>query len=242
MIYLEGASKRLTRGESCFELQIPTVHIEAGQLVALVGSSGCGKSTLLDMLALIMAPTQSDRFELEVTALEVRYDVRQLWLIRAEAQLARLRRNYLGYVLQTGGLLPFLSVRDNIMLPAQIKGVAGAEQRLMALAERVGLSGYLDRLPEDLSIGQRQRAAILRALVHSPQVLLADEPTAAVDKTQAHNIIDVMHTLAEDAAVAVVIVTHDIDLVADRADLTYTFHTEQVSSHRTRSVCYPLGH
>ena len=241
MIALEQARKRLTRGGSSFELHVPALQIAAGQMVAIVGDSGCGKSTLLDMLALIMAPTQVQRFELDFPLAAQRYDVAQLWAEGAESALAGLRRRHLGYVLQTGGLLPFLSVRDNVLLPARIKGVEPVNQRLNDLAERLGLSRYLDRPPDALSIGQRQRAAILRALVHGPDLLLADEPTAAVDKLRARQIMDDLQALARDAAVAVVVVTHDLELIAGRADGTYTFDTEQVSATETRSLCRPLS-
>jgi len=96
-------------------------------------------------------------------------------------------------------------------------------------------------MPDSLSIGQRQRVAILRALAHGPRLVLADEPTAAVDKARARAIMDDMHALARDEGVAVVVVTHDVDLVAESADLTYTFDVEQVNAQETRSVCRGLG-
>src|SRR5690606_13800246 len=95
----------------------------------------------------------------------------------------------------------------------------------------------LDRMPSALSIGQRQRAAILRALAHGPRLVLADEPTAAVDKARARAIIDDMEALARDETVAVVVVTHDVELLAGRADRIYGFEVEQVSAQVTRSLC-----
>jgi putative ABC transport system ATP-binding protein len=96
-------------------------------------------------------------------------------------------------------------------------------------------------MPDSLSIGQRQRVAILRALAPGPRLVLADEPTAAVDKARARSIMDDMQALARDEGVAVILVTHDLDLVAGRADVTYTFDTEQVSTQAARSVCRKLG-
>ena len=140
-------------------------------------------------------------------------------------------------MLQTGGLLPFLSVGQNIRLPGRIKGVAVSDASLRALAARLGVEHCLERMPVALSIGQRQRVAILRARVHQPRLVLADEPTAAVDKTRARAIIDDMHKLATEEGVAVVVVTHDVDLIASRADVLYSFETTQVSEQVIRSVC-----
>lgn len=240
MVRLEGLGKRRTQGGSVFELRVPSFSVGAGQVVAVVGASGCGKSTLLDIVALVMAPTTVQVFEMNPGGGARARDIRQLWAAADEESLAALRRDYLGYVLQTGGLLPFLSVRDNITLPGRIKGMADDDVRIVRLAARLGVAGCLDRMPDSLSIGQRQRVAILRALAHKPRLVLADEPTAAVDKARAWAIMDDMHALARDEAVAVVVVTHDVELVAQRADQTYTFDVEQISEQETRSVCRKL--
>lgn len=241
MVWLEGVSKRRAQGGSVFELQVPSFAVGAGQVVAVVGASGCGKSTLLDLIALVMSPSAAQRFEMSPGGGVATCDIRRLWTSADEAALAALRRDYLGYVLQTGGLLPFLSVRDNVGLPGRIKGAPGGGARLDRLAARLGVAACLERMPDSLSIGQRQRVAILRALAHGPRLVLADEPTAAVDKARARAIMDDMHALARDEGVAVVVVTHDVDLVAESADLTYTFDVEQVNAQETRSVCRGLG-
>jgi putative ABC transport system ATP-binding protein len=234
---MRDVGKTRIHGGSSFELQVPDFSVTAGQLVALVGPSGCGKSTLLDIIALVMAPTRVGAFEMRPDAAGPAYDVREFWARADEASLAGLRRDYLGYVLQTGGLLPFLNVRDNVALPARIKGSDDALARLELLAERLGVADTLDRMPDSLSIGQRQRVAILRALAPSPRLVLADEPTAAVDRARARAIMDDMQSLAREEDVAVLLVTHDVDLVEGRADLTYTFETEQLSEQVSRSVC-----
>jgi putative ABC transport system ATP-binding protein len=236
MVYLEGLIKTRTQSESVFELHVPRFTVLPGQMVAVIGESGCGKSTLLDIIALVMAPTRVARFEVASSSGRI-HDVAELWGQGGEGELARLRRDCFGYVLQTGGLLPFLSVGQNIRLPGRIKGVAVSDARLRALAARLGVEHCLERMPVALSIGQRQRVAILRALVHQPRLVLADEPTAAVDKTRARAIIDDMHKLATEEGVAVVVVTHDVDLIASRADVLYSFETTQVSEQVIRSVC-----
>jgi putative ABC transport system ATP-binding protein len=240
MVSLEGLVKTRSQSESVFELHVPRFTVRSGQMVAVIGESGCGKSTLLDTLALVMAPTRVGRFELTSAQSDGPCDVAALWARDDEEALSALRRDLFGYVLQTGGLLPFLNVRQNICLPARIKGGDIAASRLDALADRLGVTGCLERMPSALSIGQRQRVAILRALAHQPRLVLADEPTAAVDKARARAIMDDMHRLARDEAVAVVVVTHDVDLVMDRADTAYTFDTHQVSEHVTRSLCRPV--
>lgn len=240
MICLEGLVKTRSQNESVFELRVPRFTVRPGQMVAVIGESGCGKSTLLDTLALVMAPTRVGRFEISPSESGLPCDVAALWARDDEEALSALRRDLFGYVLQTGGLLPFLSVRQNICLPARIKGANIAASRLEALAGRLGVAGCLDRMPGALSIGQRQRVAILRALAHQPRLVLADEPTAAVDKTRARAIMDDMHRLARDESVAVVVVTHDVDLVMDRVDTAYTFDTQQVSEHVTSSLCRPV--
>ena len=239
MVRLEGLVKTRSQGGSVFELRVPSFEVGPGRMVAVIGESGCGKSTLLDIVALVMEPTGVERFEIAAGPSGLPADAAALWARGDEDALAALRREHFGYVLQTGELLPFLSVRRNILLPAGLGGESVPDGRLEALAEGMGLAGCLDRMPSSLSIGQRQRAAILRALIHRPRLVLADEPTAAVDKGRARAIMDDMHRLAREESVAVVVVTHDTDLVLGRADAAYSFDLEHVSPHMTRSVCRP---
>ncbi|MBP9944478.1 MAG: ATP-binding cassette domain-containing protein [Desulfomicrobium sp.] len=239
MVRLEGLVKTRSQSESVFELRVPSFEVGPGRMVAIIGESGCGKSTLLDILALVMEPTSVERFQIVTDAGLPPLDAAALWERNDEGALAALRRDNFGYVLQTGGLLPFLSVRQNILLPGSLSGVTVPSERIETLARGMGVSGCLDRMPASLSIGQRQRVAILRALAHRPRLVLADEPTAAVDKGRARAIMDDMHRLAQEESVAVVVVTHDVDLVMDRADAAYTFDLEYVSDSVTRSVCRP---
>lgn len=239
MIYLEEGVKTRSQSESVFELRVPSFTVGPGELVAIIGESGCGKSTLLDLVALVMEPTRVRRFEIVTQPKAPPVDIAALWTQGNESALAALRRDNFGYVLQTGGLLPFLSVRQNILLPASLTNTPLSRQHVDALAQDMGVGGCLDRMPASLSIGQRQRVAILRALAHGPRLVLADEPTAAVDKGRARAIMDDMHRLAREHCVAVVIVTHDVDLVLDRADAVYTFDLEHISDNVTHSLCRP---
>jgi len=215
---IQGAGKRRAQGDSVFELEVPDLRIAPGELVAVAGDSGCGKSTLLDMLALVMEPTRMERFEMRFEPDDAPVDVRSLWRSGGETALAALRRDYLGYVLQTGGLLPFLDVAANIGLPSRIKGLPEPGVALDALAERLGLAGCLRRMPDALSIGQRQRVAILRALMHQPRLVLADEPTGNLDEDTGETVLQLLLELTRDAGKTLIMATHNPEIVplADR--------------------------
>lgn len=241
LLRMTGATQRRSQGDSVFELHIPEFEVRRGEVLALLGDSGCGKSTLLDMLALVMEPTAVATFSRHDATTGAVTDLAALWRAGAESHLAALRRDHLGYVLQTGGLLSFLSVEQNIRLPAQIKGVHPAADELAALAERLGLAGCLSRRPDSLSIGQRQRVAILRALLHGPDLVLADEPTAALDKARALAVMADLRSLARERQCAVVVVTHDLELIRDQVDRRYTFIMESVSPTETHSTCVAVA-
>ena len=238
LLILEDALKVREQGDSRFELHIPEFHVLRGEFIAIAGESGCGKSTLLDLLALISRPTHCGRFLLNLgRGPQPLIDLAALWEQGDEERLARARLHHLGYVLQTGGLLPYLSVRRNLLLPGRLKGVPDAADRLQDLARQLGIHEVLGRLPHKLSGGQRQRAAILRALLHRPQLVLADEPTAAVDKARARGIVETLRELARSQGMAVLMVTHDHDLVRDYADRVYGFRVESLGANLTRSLC-----
>ncbi|PTN32756.1 ABC transporter ATP-binding protein [Desulfonatronum sp. SC1] len=236
LLLLQTAVKRREQAGSVFQLSVPDFAVHPGEIVAVVGDSGCGKSTLLDMLALVMRPTSVGRFAIQPDPAGAVVDVRRLWERGDETYLAGLRRHYFGYVLQTGGLLSFLTIRENVTLPLRLHGQGGNMERVEALADRLGVAQCLDRYPDSLSIGQRQRVAIIRALAHDPALVLADEPTAAVDKPRARLIMDELHALARENRTAVVVVTHDMDLVAN-VDARFVFELEQVSDQEIHSRC-----
>lgn len=238
IVAIRGMEKQRSQAGSGFELRVPAFDLHAGEFLALVGESGCGKSTLLDLLALISQPSAVEQFDLGVSE-SGRIDVAALWRDGDEVALAGLRRRYLGYVLQTGGLLPYLSVADNLLLPLRMNRLAQGRERVVAISRRFGVADCLARKPVSLSGGQRQRVAILRALIHAPAIVLADEPTAAVDRRRALQIVQELRALARDEGVAIVMVTHDLGLVRDLADRAYGFDVQQVAAHRTRAVCRP---
>jgi len=235
--------KRREQGGVAFELHVPAMRLARGQFAAIVGDSGCGKSTLLDMLALVSQPSQCEAFRYFFPADEdtlTATDINQLWQNQDERQLAQLRQQRLGYVLQTGGLLPFLTVLQNIQLPQKINHQDNPAY-IKTLTDRLDITHLLSKKPQFLSGGQRQRAAILRALSHHPAVIIADEPTAAVDKKRAQAIVNDFGNLAKDSDTTIIMVTHDRDLVAERADVTFSFAIETVSETLTRSQLYSVN-
>lgn len=172
MLNLSAVHKSRGVGSQRYSLVIPALALRAGEQVAIVGPSGCGKSTLLDLLALVLAPDQAGRFEFN------QQDIGGLWRAGQQSVLAALRSQYLGYVLQTGGLLGFLDVRGNIALSRQLLGLKD-DGSVARLAEQLEISDQLAKKPSALSVGQRQRVSCARALAHAPQLVLADEPTAS---------------------------------------------------------------
>ena len=209
---LRHLRKTRAGAQGSFELHVPHCAVRAGEVVAVCGASGCGKSTLLDLLAMILQPDGAERFLFTPDAQgkpdAQAEEVNGLWSRRDLDALARLRGRHIGYVLQAGGLLPFLSVGDNIALPSRLLGRL-ADGTMDQLADRLGIRHCLDRLPATLSVGERQRAAIARALAHRPSVVLADEPTASVDPPNADAIFALFTELVRDFGVTALVASHD---------------------------------
>ena len=227
---LREVVKNRAKGGSVFELSVPSLDIRRGEFVAIVGASGCGKSTLLDMLGLVLGPSECREFSLRVGGQN--HSLMEM----GEASLARLRRAHLGYVLQTGGLLPFLTVSNNVHLPCRLNAQRDGQGQVTALLERLKIGDQAHKKPQFLSGGQRQRAAIARALAHRPPVVLADEPTAAVDKFTALEIRDQFKELTANLGITLVMVTHDEALVSQTADRMLTFQVESLGEGHTRST------
>jgi len=181
--------------------------IAAGETVAVVGPSGCGKSTLLNCLGGLDRPTVGS----------VQLDARDLTTLNDDA-LAAIRASTIGFVFQDHHLLPQLSALENVLLPtlALAKKPNEAQMRASAreLLAKVGLTGKEDRRPAQLSGGERQRVALARALINKPKLILADEPTGALDVANAAAVSEVLLTLNRDTGTALVVVTHSPALAA----------------------------
>lgn len=210
VFHLNGVTKNWS-GEHGFELTVPELTIRQGEKVALVGFSGCGKSTLLDLLAMILQPDTAAEFSF-FTAADDRLDVAGTWKRRNLDGLARARMRYIGYVLQTGGLLPFLSVHDNIALSRDGLGLP-EQDAVRTVAEKLGIERHLEKFPSQLSVGERQRVSIARAMAHEPSVVIADEPTASLDPINAEEIMGLFTGLAEENGVTLIVATHEWDRV-----------------------------
>jgi len=192
--------------------------LEKGEAVAVVGPSGCGKSTLLNILGTLDLATGGEvsLFGQQVSGL-------------GDAELAVLRARHIGFVFQMHHLLPQCSVLENVLVPTMAlpAGEGGDEARARALLERVGLDHRLNHLPGQLSGGECQRAAVVRALINSPELLLADEPTGALDTGNAANLSELIAGLNREEGVAVVLVSHDRAL-ADKMQKVYTFRERKL--------------
>ena len=216
-----------------FELCVPNLTIRTGEVVLLRGPSGCGKSTLLDMLAFALEPDAVEAYLFRPSKQDVN-DIRQIWMRKEIDLLGRLRGLNIGYVLQTGGLLPFLTARENIELPCRLLGQPG-EARLARLAQRLDIEQELDKKPSQLSVGERQRVAIARAMVHGPTLVLADEPTASVDPVNAQAILDLLLGLVRGFGVTAIIASHDWN-PAPAPDIRIVNHRIERAGKLTRTL------
>jgi putative ABC transport system ATP-binding protein len=194
-------------GERGFTLTVPELIIQRGEKIALVGSSGCGKSTLLDLLAMVLRPDEAGKLVF-FTQNGEELNIMDAWQRKKLDRLAHARRLHIGYVLQTGGLFPFLSVRENIGISRRGLGLP-IEDAVAALAQRLHIERHLNKLPGQLSVGERQRVAIARAMAHHPSVVIADEPTASLDPINAEEIMGLFTTLTDEYGTTLILATHD---------------------------------
>lgn len=221
-------------GQRSFTLRLAKLDVFPGNFVALVGPSGSGKSTLLDILSLVLEPTGGESLTLHDREGED-IDILSCWRSGNDTQLAQTRRRLLGYVLQTGGLLPYLNVLDNISLPLHLLGEQPDRKVIESHLEHFGLHGFESKNTSSLSGGERQRVAIIRALIHQPSIILADEPTAALDHAYARTVVEHFRSLALQQNTAIIMVTHDEPLVNDLADTVIRFYPE---NHLETGTCY----
>ena len=185
-------------------LRAASLRVNRGETVALVGPSGSGKSTLLNLLGTLDTPDSGSVWigGQDVTRLDAK-------------DLARVRNRDLGFIFQSHHLLPQCSVLENVLLPTlaeHARSNPDAETRARRLLDRVGLGPRLGHLPGQLSGGERQRAAVVRALIQSPQVVLADEPTGALDRANAEALGRLLVELNREEGLALVVVTHSLEL------------------------------
>lgn len=208
MIYsLKNVVKSRVQDGVGFRLKVPEINIESRESIALIGHSGCGKSTLLDLLALALHPDEAETFKIQ-TDPNYSADVDQLWQKKQHNQLSEIRKHQIGYVLQTGGLLPYLTVRENIELPRKLLNLP-EDDSIRSISKVMGIHRQLDKLPGLLSAGERQRASFARAFSHRPNIVIADEPTAALDPITARKIMAVVMELVNGLKITMITASHD---------------------------------
>lgn len=199
--------------------------VSPGDLVAIIGPSGSGKTTLLTTIGLVNEPT---RGKVVIDGTSVSEDG---WIPGLD--MKRIRREKLGFIFQAHNLIPFLTAIENVMVSLTLNGVGNreAKSRARELLENLGLEDRLDTYPSALSGGEAQRVAIARALINRPKVVLADEPTAALDTENGKNVMALLKKLAMENRSAILVVTHDRRMVED-FDRIFEVHDGKVVRER----------
>jgi putative ABC transport system ATP-binding protein len=225
LVSLRGISKHFGAGETRIDaLRQVSIDVAPGEVVALLGPSGSGKTTLLNVIACILDPSEGT-MSLEG---EVVYD--QRWL---RTDLRRLRLDKIGFIFQSHNLLPFLNAIDNVAIVLQLAGYdhSAARGRAIELLEYLEVGNRKNAFPAKLSGGEAQRVAIARALANRPRIILADEPTAALDSKRAQIVMDLLRKLALDQDAAVIAVTHD-EKIFDRFDRMFMLRDGRLEDER----------
>lgn len=218
-----GVSKHFGDGDTRVDaLKDINLAVHAGEVVALLGPSGSGKTTLLNVIGCIIDPS-AGKVTLDD---ELVYDNR--WL---RGDLRKLRLNKIGFIFQFHNLLPFLDAKDNVALVLKMAGksTADAQRRAIELLDYLEVGHRKDAMPALLSGGEAQRVAIARALANSPRIILADEPTAALDSKRAGIVMDLMRKLAAEQDACIIAVTHD-EKIYDRFDKLFHLRDGRLDS------------
>ena len=204
ILSLQDVSKEyLTDGQPVHALDGVSLNVERGEIVALVGRSGCGKSTLLNLAGAMDFPTSGTVFLDGVSTSSLN-----------DGGLTQLRREKVGFIFQSFQLLHTLTVFENVELPLLLAGKQNPREAARERLDWVELVGLGDRFPHQLSGGQMQRVAIARALIHSPSILLADEPTGNLDTKTGNVILELLQRLTREQNTATILATHSLEAAA----------------------------
>jgi putative ABC transport system ATP-binding protein len=224
-IELSGISKAFGTGDARVQALLDIdLRVHPGEVVGLLGPSGSGKSTLLNIIGCILEPS-GGRMCLDG---ELIYDGR--WL---EKNLRRLRLTQIGFIFQFHNLIPFLSTLENVALVLELAGHKGtaAREAALQLLDYLQVSHRKGAYPASLSGGEAQRVAIARALANGPKIVLADEPTAALDSQRAGIVMDLLKKVASEQQTAILVVTHD-DKIFDRLDRMFRLRDGRIDSEQ----------
>lgn len=211
---LKNVSKKYKNGKRFTEaVKGISFSLKEGESTAIVGPSGSGKSTLLNLIGGLEKPTTGEVFVAGKNIVEL-----------SDAELSKFRNRTIGFIFQFFNLQDYLFAYENVMLPMLLGGVDSklAKEKAMALLDKVGLLKRADYYPNQLSGGEMQRIAIARSLANDPRILLADEPTANLDRSSADNVLDIIDGIRENG-MSVVMITHDIS-VSKRFDNVINIH------------------
>ena len=223
MLRLQNLKKSYleANGDTLQILDIPEFHVAAGEQLAMIGQSGCGKSTLLHVISGISRP---DSGQVIVDGL----DVTRL----PEAGCDRYRADKIGYVFQTFNLLPGFTAVENVMLGMTFSRGRASRTRALSLLQRVGLQHRVEHKPSALSVGEQQRVAVARALANRPRLLLADEPTANIDRRNQQQVVDLIRETSREEGVTLLLVTHSMEVAEqfERIDKLEEINQVTVSS------------
>lgn len=206
MIDLQGIEKSYTVGSKPLKvLKGIDLFVEDGELISIMGSSGSGKSTLLNILGMLDT-YDSGSYHLDGIKIQN----------LSEKKAAQYRNKFLGFVFQSFNLISFKSALENVALPLYYQKVSRGERnrRAMEYLDKMGLKDWAQHLPNELSGGQKQRVAIARALITQPKVLLADEPTGALDTQTSYDVLNIIKEINREEKITVVLVTHEQDIAA----------------------------
>ena len=224
VIEMHHIIKRFFEGQEN-ELQILNgidLSVADGEFLSIVGESGSGKSTLMNLIGLLDRPTEGTYFLDGI-------DVSQA----TDANLSALRNKKIGFVFQTYNLIPRMNALKNVEVPLMYGGVSrkDRQEKAMELMEMVGMSDRMEHKPEELSGGQKQRVAIARAMANDPSIILADEPTGALDSKTGHMIMDIFHDLHENHGKTIVLITHS-NVLAEETERIVTLMDGRVIDER----------
>lgn len=206
MIHISNLHKSYTIGKNKLHvLKGIDLRIKSGELVSIMGSSGSGKSTLLNILGILDNYDEGD-YRLHDTLIK---DLN-------ETQAAKLRNEFIGFVFQSFNLVSFKNAMENVALPLYYKNVGRTKRNKIAMEylDRVGLADWAEHMPNELSGGQKQRVAIARSLITNPKVILADEPTGALDSVTSQEVMQILKDVNK-SGITVIIVTHENDIAAE---------------------------